>query len=108
MTTLIDYALMAGASYIDTRALINRFPAPEGWLMSNHQSKDSGFEAVTFKNGTEIVISFAGTYDKDLTGDCIQWNHHLPLRTRRIYRARPHHTFTAFPIDIDHLEFKGQ
>lgn len=69
MTTAIEYALMAGASYIDTRALVNRFPAPEGWTMGNHQSKDSGFEAVSFTNGTEIVISYAGTYDKDITGD---------------------------------------
>lgn len=61
MTTMIEYALMAGASYIDTRASVNRFPAPEGWAMSNHKSKDSGFEAVTFTNGTNIVISYAGT-----------------------------------------------
>ena len=61
MTTAIEYALMAGASYIDTRALVNRFPTPEGWVMGNHQSKDSGFEAVTFTKGTDVVISFAGT-----------------------------------------------
>lgn len=62
MTTSIEYALMAGASYIDTRRLVNQFPAPEGWAMSNHKSKDSGFEAVTFTKGSEIVISYAGTY----------------------------------------------
>ncbi len=60
---------MAGASYIDTRALVNRFPAPEGWLMSNHQSKSSGFEAVSFTKGTDIVISYAGTDDGDYLGD---------------------------------------
>jgi hypothetical protein len=27
MTTTIEYALMAGASYISTRAEVNRFPA---------------------------------------------------------------------------------
>jgi len=41
MTTAIEYTLMAGASYVDTRALVNRFPVPEGWAMSNHQSKAS-------------------------------------------------------------------
>lgn len=69
MTTQVEYALMAGASYIDTRDPVNRFPVPAGWTISNHKSKDSGFEAVTFTNGTEIVISYAGTYEKDLTGD---------------------------------------
>lgn len=28
MATLIDYALMAGVSYISTRADINKFPIP--------------------------------------------------------------------------------
>ncbi|MFA6283953.1 MAG: lipase family protein [Desulfurivibrionaceae bacterium] len=42
-----------------------------------HKEGDSGFEAVSFFNGpdlahsTEIVISYAGTYDKDLTGDWV-------------------------------------
>ena len=63
----IDCALMAGASYIDTRALINRFPIPTDWVkittpVDSHVSDPStGFEAIAFTNGTEIVISFAGT-----------------------------------------------
>ncbi len=78
MATTIQYALMAGASYIDTRLLINRFPIPDGWetlmlpskipgeLVSSHESTPStGFEAVSFfkvtGTTTEIVISFAGT-----------------------------------------------
>lgn len=62
MATDIEYALMAGASYIDTRNPINRFPTPPNWVSFNHQSRDNGFEAVSFTNGgTEIVISFAGT-----------------------------------------------
>ncbi|WP_324779516.1 calcium-binding protein [Thiobacillus sedimenti] len=77
MATIIDYALMAGASYIDTRLPINRFPIPTGWnlVSRNPQDNTSGFEAATFGNGTtiatstEIVISYAGTYEKDLTGD---------------------------------------
>jgi hypothetical protein len=63
MTSAIEYALMAGVSYIDTRYPINRFPTPQNWVSFNHQSRDSGFEAVSFVKGTEIVISFAGTYD---------------------------------------------
>lgn len=43
MTTLIDYALMAGASYISNRAEINRFPAPDVWLenIQMRTTKDS-------------------------------------------------------------------
>jgi hypothetical protein len=29
--TLIEYALLAGASYITTRADVNRFSIPQGW-----------------------------------------------------------------------------
>jgi hypothetical protein len=31
MATEIEYALMAGTSYVSTRSEINRFPAPQGW-----------------------------------------------------------------------------
>jgi hypothetical protein len=67
----IDCALMAGASYYDTRKDINRFPIPDGWAKitnpdSHFSDSSSGFEAVSFQRGTganaEIVISFAGTY----------------------------------------------
>ncbi len=69
MTTAIEYALMAGASYRDTRPDINKFPIPTGWYMvsRNPQDNATGFEAATFGNGTtlatstEIVISYAGT-----------------------------------------------
>ena len=69
MTTEIEYALMAGASYFDTRRPANRFPTPLNWLSFNHQAGDSGFEAISFTNGTEIVISYAGTYPTDIFGD---------------------------------------
>lgn len=64
MTTAIDYALLAGASYYDTRADINRFPLPRNWSVFSRLPQDgtSGFEAAAYKNGTDIVISFAGTY----------------------------------------------
>ncbi|MFZ5594910.1 MAG: lipase family protein [Pseudomonadota bacterium] len=59
----IDYALMAGAAYRSTRSDINRFPVPQGWseIPSSHVVLPSGFEAISFTNGSEIVISFAGT-----------------------------------------------
>jgi RTX calcium-binding nonapeptide repeat (4 copies)/Lipase (class 3) len=76
MTSTIDYALMAGRAYQATRALINQFPTLTDWLeffhvpdpTSNFQAS-SGFEAVAFKKGTEIVISYAGTYLSDIFGD---------------------------------------
>ncbi|MFA6063761.1 MAG: Mbeg1-like protein [Gallionella sp.] len=62
MATVIDYALMAGNVYQDTRAPINWIPAPTNWRELEHVvNKDSGFEVSQFQNGTEIVISFAGT-----------------------------------------------
>lgn len=62
----LDCALMAGASYFSTRADKNRFPIPNGWFevpISHGNDSATGFEASTFTNGMEIVISFAGTYD---------------------------------------------
>ncbi len=54
MITDIERALMAGRTYIDTRAEINLFPIPEGWTdMMNHKVEPSGFEAVFFQRGSE-------------------------------------------------------
>ncbi|MDD2743831.1 MAG: hypothetical protein PHV02_16320 [Rhodocyclaceae bacterium] len=65
MTTLIDYALMAGASYISNRPEINRIPVPDVWLENiegRSLNNPSGFEATYFAGvNNEIVISFAGT-----------------------------------------------
>ena len=84
MVTTIEYALMAGASYVSTRADVNKFPAPQGWVGVKHDNppNGSGFEAISFiptgtvlgtstspGTATEIVISFAGTYDIDINGD---------------------------------------
>lgn len=67
MVTTIEYALMAGASYISTRLDINKFPIPQGWtnVIDPPHFKDdaTGFEAISFQRGTDIVISYAGTYD---------------------------------------------
>ncbi|MEW6292449.1 MAG: hypothetical protein AB1544_03980 [Pseudomonadota bacterium] len=87
MTTEIEYALMAGHAYRTTRDEINWIPAPQGWTpffpvpdpttASDFQATD-GFEAVSFTNGTEIVISFAGTNPLEL-GDWTSGN--VPLAT---------------------------
>ena len=67
MPTSVQYALMAGASYISTRPDINQFPVPEGWNITKKETLPSGFEAAAFTSGTsiatstEIVISYAGT-----------------------------------------------
>jgi hypothetical protein len=68
MVTEIQYALMAGAAYQQNRADINRFPTPSGWTPKRHEYDDAtGFEAVTFINGSdiasssEIVIAYTGT-----------------------------------------------
>lgn len=58
MTTAIEYALMAGASYISNRPYdINKFPIPDGWFeIIELRKADSvtGFEATTFTNGIRI------------------------------------------------------
>ena len=73
MTTTLEYALMAGSSYRTSRALENLFPAPLGWTLffpvpdpstSAVFPVSAGFEAVAFQKGSEIVISYAGTYSK--------------------------------------------
>jgi hypothetical protein len=69
MPSEIERALMAGYAYFDTRVDINRFPVPSGWTAGRHETQSSGFEAITFQRGAEIVISYAGTYDKDIAGD---------------------------------------
>jgi hypothetical protein len=58
---------------IPSRTSINISPAPDGWEEKRHDiNPESGFEAVYFKRGDEIVISFAGTYPEsgaDLKAD---------------------------------------
>jgi Ca2+-binding RTX toxin-like protein len=64
MATEVEYALMAGRSYQSSRATINWLPdlLAQGWTEGRYERNDySGFEAVSFQKGNEIVISFAGT-----------------------------------------------
>ncbi len=67
MVTNSEYALMAGVAYQSTRNANNRFPVPDGWTVMQHDTKPSGFEAISFQRGNEIVISFAGTDPTDLS-----------------------------------------
>lgn len=80
MTTDIEYALMAGRAYQTTRDSVNQFPISQGWSEFFHVpnnpdypmfTSSSGFEAVSFQRGNEIVISFAGTNPKMFDPDWI-------------------------------------
>jgi Ca2+-binding RTX toxin-like protein len=76
MATILEYALMAGASYDSTRKDKNKIPVPQGWAEvtnseSYYRDPSSGFEVIAFQRGNEIVISYAGTYDKDIRGDMV-------------------------------------
>lgn len=83
--TIIDYALMAGASYISNRPEVNRIPTPQNWLGIKHDAQPSGFEAISFIDGatiatsTTIVISYAGTDFSSPGSDFVYGN--IPLAT---------------------------
>lgn len=88
MTTLIDYALMAGASCISNRAEINRIPAPDVWLENidkRTSGNPSGFEATYFVGtSNDLVISFAGTDFSTVLADWTVlgsdfWSGNIPL-----------------------------
>jgi hypothetical protein len=54
MATDIEYALMAGASYISTRPDVNKFPVPVGWTERRDKRESdpvSGFEATQNQRG---------------------------------------------------------
>lgn len=63
MVTILEYALMAGASYISNRSDINKFPIPQGWVSvidpPHFKDDANGFEAIAFQSqcSNEIVIS---------------------------------------------------
>jgi hypothetical protein len=66
MTIDYEYALISGAAYFSQRQANNRIPVPEGegWekLPDGYDyNESSGFEAVAYRKGNEIVIAFAGT-----------------------------------------------
>lgn len=86
MTTniIVSYALMAGASYISNRDPIHRFPVPDGWTASRyeHPPGSSGFEAISFVKGTDVVISFADTDFSKWGSDFLYGN--IPLLFGRV------------------------
>lgn len=79
MAEPMEYALLAGASYISTRSEINRFPVPQGWTPivdpPPFNNDANGFEAIAFQRGEEIVISFAGT------AQLVDWMTNITLAT---------------------------
>jgi hypothetical protein len=87
MPTALEYALMAGASYITNRPEVNQLPTPNLWLEKTDKRKTtaSGFEATYFVgNNNEIVISFAGTdFSKGIASlfESDFWNGNIPLIT---------------------------
>jgi hypothetical protein len=60
----LTYAQLSGAAYYRTDE--NRMDAPNGWTELKWVSDGfiSGFSAGAYKNGNEIVISFAGTNER--------------------------------------------
>ena len=83
MNRNVELALLAGASYESSRRDMNKFPVPEGWTALNiagwpygsqswpetnvpgrvyWQDSATGFEAAAYVKGSEVVVSFAGTY----------------------------------------------
>lgn len=75
MATTEDLAVLAVTAYEFVRTDENDMPAPDGWVrldmppMGSPDHEDgtffdtaTGFEAVAYQKGDEIVISYAGTY----------------------------------------------
>lgn len=89
MTTTTEYALLAGASYYNTRNEINRFPIPANWSYLSRVEQDpaTGFEASAFQSGTQIVISYAGTYSKSGADIQAGINLGLGLGSAQLYQA---------------------
>lgn len=86
MANAIEYALMAGASYISNRADIHKFPIPQGWISvidpPHFKDDTTGFEAIGFTKGSQVVISFAGTDFSQPGVDFLHGN--FPLVTGKV------------------------
>jgi len=65
MADKLDYALLANRVY--GRDEVNRTPLPDEWQEIGLQSDDklTGFSAGIYRSSTEIVISFAGTNERN-------------------------------------------
>src|SRR3990167_7079734 len=116
MTTAIEYALMAGASYVSNRPDVNQFPVPNGWLGVKHDTQPSGFEAISFvqagttlATSTEIVISYAGTDFSKPGTDFTQGN--IPLAggytSRQLEQAADYYLQIKTLNPDAHITFTG-
>ena len=68
MPTMPEYAQLANSVYGRTRT--NQIPIPTGWIEERPWIKDlafTGFSAGVYKNGSDIVISYAGTNELKIT-----------------------------------------
>ncbi len=62
MADTSDLAVLAASAYYTQRNDANRIYAPSSWsLLDRTHDQPSGFEAVAYRKGDEIVIAFAGT-----------------------------------------------
>jgi hypothetical protein len=62
MADTADLAVLAASAYYTQRSDENRIYAPSTWaLLERTPNGSMGFEASAYRNGNEIVISFAGT-----------------------------------------------
>ena len=69
MPTILEYSLFAANVYgnsRDVRSARNTLAAPDGWAAISRIVLPDGFMASAFRQGSEIVISYAGTTDEDL------------------------------------------
>ncbi len=67
----LEYAVISGASYISSRSRVNTISPGEFEIVGQMIDDSSGFEGYAFRKGSDIVIGYAGTYDKDILGDII-------------------------------------
>lgn len=62
MAETSELAILAASAYFSQRSAENRIEAPDTWSLLDRTPNDAtGFEAVAYRKGTEIVIAFAGT-----------------------------------------------
>lgn len=71
MPTKEDYAALSAFVYNDVRGKYNLLELPQGWTQlptvpNSITSAITGFTAVAFTNGSEIIISYKGT-------DTVSW-----------------------------------
>lgn len=62
MATLLDYAALSAIAYNAARRGDNILGRLDNWSQIDKASiRSSGFEAQAYRNGSDVVIAFAGT-----------------------------------------------